>query len=64
MTTESGWEHIEIVAGIVIPLGSGILWLIVRQVQNQLKLDLMWDWFTNHGHDVTGYQPGDERKRR
>jgi len=62
-------EHIELVGMIVIPLGSGIVWMLKRQAreitlqaQNQLKLDLIWLWFTNHGHDITGYQPGDEKK--
>jgi hypothetical protein len=55
-------EHIELVGMIVIPLGSGILYLIWNQAQNQLKLDLVWEWFTNHGHELTGYKPGDEKR--
>jgi hypothetical protein len=39
MTSES-WARLEIVASILIPLGSGIGWLIWKQSQNQLKLDL------------------------
>lgn len=68
---ETGWSHFQIIAGIVLPLGSGMAWLMVRQArqiareaQNQLKLDLMWEWFTNHGHDLTGYKPGDEHRGR
>jgi len=63
-------EHLAMWATIMAPLGSGILWVLLRQArqiereaQNQVKLDTMWNWFTNHGSDVTGYKPGDERKR-
>lgn len=52
--------HLEIIGTILMPLGSGLAYLIWRTGQNQLKLDLMWEWFTNHGHETTGYQPGDE----
>jgi hypothetical protein len=63
MTPEQ-WTHIEIIAGIAIPLGSGILYVIWQQAQMALKVDLMFDWFSNHGHDITGYQPGDEKKKK
>lgn len=57
-------EHLTLWASVVIPLGSGIGWLIYRSGQNQLKIDLMWSWFSNHGSGITGYKPGDERGRR
>lgn len=61
MTSES-WAHLEIIAGVLIPLGSGIGYLIWTQAQNQLKLDALWHWFTNDAHELTGYKPGDELK--
>jgi hypothetical protein len=63
MTSES-WARLEIVPSILIPLGSGIGWLIWKQSQNQLKLDLIWESFTNHGSQLTGYKPGDELASR
>ena len=57
-------EHLALWASIVGPLGSGIVWLIWKQAQNQLKIDWMWDYLTNHISDQTGYRPGDERKRK
>jgi len=62
--SETIWTHVGIVAGIVLPLGSGILWLIWNASQQTMKVNTMWDWFTNHGSDITGYKPGDERKCR
>lgn len=61
---ESFWSHAELAASIIIPLGSGIGWLIWNTAQQNLKLNLMWIWFTNHGHDITGYKPGDEFRTR
>jgi hypothetical protein len=61
--TETIWTHIGIAAGIVIPLGSGIGYLIWQQAQLTTKVDLLWHWFTNDAHEFTGYKPGDERKR-
>lgn len=58
------WGHVELAASIVIPLGSGLGWLIWNTAQQNLKLNVMWLWFTNHGHDITGYQVGDEFKAR
>jgi hypothetical protein len=57
-------EHIELVGMILIPLGGGIIYLIWQSAQMKLKVDLMFDWFTNHGHDITGYQPGDELRKK
>lgn len=56
MLNPEGWTHLEIIAGIVLPLGSGILWLIARQARQDLKIDTMWTWFTNHGSNITGYK--------
>jgi hypothetical protein len=58
------WSHAELAASIVLPLGSGIGWLIWNAAQQNLKTNTMWSWFTNHGHDITGYRPGDEFKKR
>lgn len=61
-------DHIQLAiavwASVVVPLGSGIGWLIYKQAQRDLKIDMMWEWYTNHGHDITGYQPGDEHRRK
>jgi hypothetical protein len=64
-------EHIELAATILVPIGSGILYLmrqaaksIANQARMELKIDLMWAWFTNEAHELTGYQPGDEYKRK
>lgn len=64
MTADNFWTHLEIVASVVIPLGSGIVWLIWNAARQNLKVDLMWLWYTNHGSDLTGYKPGDEFKGR
>jgi len=62
--TETIWTHVGIAASIVLPLGSGLLYVIWQLSQMTLKLDLIWEWYTNHGHEITGYKPGDERKRK
>lgn len=61
-TGDNFWAHLEIIAGVVIPLGSGIGWLIWNASQQNLKINLMWAWYTNHGSHLTGYKPGDERR--
>jgi hypothetical protein len=67
MITPETQTHIEML-GL---LGSGIAWLIKRQensikLQTELKIkvETMWLWFTQHGHEITGYKPGDEEKHR
>jgi len=62
MTPETT-AHLELAASILIPVGSGIAYLIWTQAQNQLKIDAMWLWFSNHGSELTGYKAGDERKK-
>lgn len=61
---ETLWTHIGIAASIVIPLGSGIGYLIWQQAQMAVKVEAMWTWYSNDAHEFTGYKPGDERKRR
>jgi hypothetical protein len=56
-------EHVQLLGLIVLPLGSGVGYLIWNQAQMKLKVDLMFEWFTNHGHDITGYKPGDEHRK-
>jgi uncharacterized membrane protein len=72
------WTHIQMVVGILVPLGSGIAWILKRQSESlkeatkaaksiariEVKVDTMWEWFTNHGSDLTGYKSpsdGDEQ---
>ena len=52
------------IGGIVCPLGSGIGYLIWQQAQLNLKVDILWGWYTNHGSSLTGYKPGDEFRFR
>lgn len=61
--TETIWTHIGIIASILLPLGSGLIYVIYQLGQMTLKIDLMWKWFSNDAHELTGYKPGDERKR-
>lgn len=68
---ETFWTHLSMVAAVVVPLGSGITYLIRGQIRSaaaqariELKVDTMWEWFTQHGHEITGYQKGDEFRRR
>ena len=56
-------EHIALWLSIVLPLGTPLVILLWKASQYALKVDLMWSWYTNHGSDLTGYKPGDERKR-
>lgn len=65
--TETWSTHLTIIISILVPLGSGIAWLIRGQLaaaraqaRMELKVDTMWLWFTNHGSDITGY--GKEQK--
>lgn len=60
--SESTWTHIGILA-LFIPVISGLAWLIWNASAQNMKINLMWEWFTNHGSDITGYKPGDERRR-
>jgi hypothetical protein len=57
-------EHIELFGIIVMPLGSGIMYLIWQQAQMTLKVNTMWRWFSNDAHELTGYQPGDEKRKK
>jgi hypothetical protein len=57
-------EHIELVGMVLFPLGIGMGYLVWQQAQMALKVDMMFLWFTNHGSDITGYQPGDEKRKR
>ena len=47
-------EHIELVGMILFPLGTGLGYLIWQQAQMTLKVDLMFQWFVNEGHELTG----------
>lgn len=47
-------DHIALIGMILIPLGTGIGILIWRQAQMALKVDLMFAWFVNEGHEITG----------
>jgi hypothetical protein len=47
-------EHIELAGMVLFPLGTGIGWLIWQQAQMALKVNLMFDWFVNDGHEITG----------
>lgn len=47
-------EHIELVGMILFPLGTGLGYLIWSQAQMALKVNLMFDWFVNDGHEITG----------
>jgi hypothetical protein len=61
---ESIWTHIGIAAGIVIPLGSGLGYVIWQQAQLTLKVDVMFEWFTNGGHEITGGDKYADLKRK
>lgn len=52
----------EAVATVLVAIGSGVVYLIYGQGQQNVKINTMWDWFTNHGSDITGYKK-DERKK-
>ena len=54
MLTPEQWTHFEIIGGVGLPLGSGILYVIWQQAQMALKVDLMFEWFINDGHEITG----------
>ena len=41
-------EHIEMIGMILIPLGSGIGYLIWMFAQLTLKVDIMWEVLSNH----------------
>jgi len=47
-------EHIELIGAILLPIGSGIIYLIWQSAQMKLKVDLMFSWFVNDGHEITG----------
>lgn len=64
LQSESSWTHVGIIASILVPLGSGIGYLIWQQAQMALKVNTVWAWFSNDAHEFTGYRPGDEFKKR
>lgn len=41
-------EHVELVGMILIPMGSGIAYIIWQQAQLALKVDVLWEFFSNH----------------
>jgi hypothetical protein len=57
-------EHVQLLGLIVLPLSSGILYIIWQTAQMKLKVDQMWSWYSNDAHELTGYKPGDEKKKK
>ena len=48
-------EHIELVGIILMPTALGIGYLIWQQAQMAMKVDTIWDWWSNHadqGHNI------------
>lgn len=43
-------EHIELVGIILIPIITGIGYLIYQQAQLALKVETMWAWWSNHAN--------------
>lgn len=60
--TETIWTHIGIAASIVIPLGSGIGYLIWQQAQMAVKVEAMWGWWSNHANEGRNVVMKDETK--
>lgn len=47
-TTLLTTEHIELIGIIVMPIMSGIGYLIWKLSQVAFKVDTMWEWLSNH----------------
>jgi hypothetical protein len=62
MGPETWWTHVEIIAGILIPLGSGLIYVVYQLGQVNVKVTTMWEWYTNHGSSITGYKKNEEDK--
>lgn len=66
--SETFWGHVQLALVILVPICSGLAWVIKRQADSirmqarmELKVDTMWEWFTNHGSHITGYKPSGEK---